>query len=587
MNATKFGGSTTNQQTILGHPVGLYVIFFTEMWERFSYYGMRAILVLYLISSVEEGGFGWDRADALVLYAFYTGLVYLTPLIGGYIADTYIGFRNAVVLGALVMTLGHASLAFEMIPTFYLGIALLILGNGLFKPNMTPIVGQMYPDASPLKDSAYTIFYMGVNSGAFLGIVLCGWLGETQGWGYGFGAAGIFMLFGLLQFRFAEKIFGKIGEKPQGRESQKDIAKKYGETVVPFSPTDRNLFVSSLSLLGATIVGWLYADDFASFLNIGMPSELYKIPILLPFVGALVYFIVQRLRKYPKVERDRLTVISIFAFFVIFFWLAFEQAGGTMTIFAQDYTERSLSTPTEANAFRIVSLALTFIPMLILSWVLGGLALKIAKDYPLTIFFTSLSFLIIWGIIIKINMGNFSQETLEVPASWFGSLNAFFIISLAPFFSKMWEKLNKSPKNPSGPLKLALGLFLLGIGFGALVIGSSSIPQGAETAAVSMVWLVLAYFFHTVGELFLSPVGLSFVNKLSPKRLIALMFGVWYLANFVANFTGGMIGSYIDAISETSSLSGFFTIFVVSSFAAGGLLLLLNKPLTRMMHGVN
>ncbi len=224
--------------------------------------------------------------------------------------------------------------------------------------------------------------------------------------------------------------------------------------------------------------------------------------------------------------------------------------------------------------------------MVLLTWVLVSLARKISNAFPLTILFTGISFLIIWGIIIWINYNNFNNETLEVPASWFGTLNSFFIISLAPLFSMMWVRLAGTSINPSGPIKLAIGLFLLGIGFGALVLGSSSIPQGAQTASVSMIWLVLAYFFHTVGELCLSPVGLSLVNKLSPMRLMALMFGIWYIANFVANFTGGIIGSYIDDISNATSMSGFFTIFVVMSFAAGTALVLLNKPIKRMMHGV-
>ncbi len=209
------------------------------------------------------------------------------------------------------------------------------------------------------------------------------------------------------------------------------------------------------------------------------------------------------------------------------------------------------------------------------------------KLMPVKTIVSGISFTIIWGIIIWINWQNFYTENLEVPASWFGTLNSFFIISLGPFFSWMWVKLAGSKFNPSGPIKLSFGLFLLGVGFVALVFGASEIPQGAKTASVSMVWLVLAYFFHTVGELFLSPVGLSFVQKLSPARLVALMFGVWYLANFVANLTGGIIGSYIDKISEATSMSSFFMIFVASSFAAALLLFLLNKPIKRLMHGVN
>lgn len=572
-----FFGSEYNQKTILGHPVGLFILFFTEMWERFSYYGMRAIFVLFLVSKIEDGGFGWERSDALVWYAWYTGLVYATPLIGGWIADRYFGYRNAVIYGALLMTLGHVALAFEMFPTFVLGIGLLIAGNGLFKPNMTPIVGQMYPEGSPLKDGAYTIFYMGVNAGAFLGIAICGYMGENVGWNLGFGLAGVFMFFGLLQFKFGQGVFGDLGGKPD-KLSPKEIAEKFGETEVPFTNGDRNMLIGSIILLVSTVVA----------LNvIELENPFYMIPIALPFIVWTVIFLLRRMNKYPTIERDRLKVIGILAFFVIFFWLAFEQAGGTMTIFARDYTDRSLATGSGQLTFQVLSLVLTFIPMAILTWVLVMLGKHLVKPFPLTILFTSISFVIIWGIIIWINYNNFYNENLEVPASWFGTLNSFFIISLAPFFSWMWVKLSGSPINPSGPIKFALGLFLLGMGFVALVIGASEIPQGAKTASVSMIWLVIAYFFHTVGELFLSPVGLSFVNKLSPMRLMALMFGVWYLANFVANTAGGIIGSYIDKITEVTSMSSFFMIFVISSFAAALALVLLNKPLKKLMHGVN
>lgn len=570
---SNFFGSTTNQQTIIGHPVGLFVLFFTEMWERFSYYGMRAILVLFLIDEVSNGGFGWERSDALVLFAFYTGLVYLTPIIGGYLADTYLGSRNSVVIGALIMTFGHASLAFETVFMFYTGIGLLIIGNGFFKPNITPIVGQMYPEGSPLKDSAYTIFYMAVNAGAFLGFLICGWLGETVSWSYGFGAAGIFMFFGALQFYFGQKIFGNIGERKPKEQKQNN----FGETEVPFENDDKIWF-------GVSIVAGIVTGVLLWVIEVGNP--LQKLFIIAPFIAIFTAFIVRRLRKYPVIERDRLSVVAMLAFFTIFFWLAFEQAGGTITIFAEDYTQRSLSTPVAATAFRYVSLVLTFIPMIILTWMVWKLGVKIFRDFPLTIIFTSLSFLIIWGVVIYINKENFASETLEVPASWFGSLNAFFIISLGPLFSNLWLRLNQKKMNPPGPLKFALGFLLLGIGFVFMVVGSLAIPAGAKVASVTMLWLILFYFFQTVGELCVSPVGLSLVNKLSPKRLMALMFGVWYIANFVANFTGGIIGSYIDRISETSSLSGFFSIFVVITFIAGGLLVVLNNRFKKLMHGV-
>ena len=208
-----FNGDEINQRTILGHPSGLFTLFFTEMWERFSYYGMRAILVLFLISSLDNEGWGWERKDALLLYAWYTGLVYITPIFGGLLADKFLGYRKAVVIGAFLMTLGHAAMALEVFYDFYLyvGLSFLILGNGFFKPNISSMVGQMYKDQGKIKDAAYTIFYMGINSGAFLGILLCGYIGETVNWHYGFGLAGIFMLFGMLQFHYGQKIFGDIG----------------------------------------------------------------------------------------------------------------------------------------------------------------------------------------------------------------------------------------------------------------------------------------------------------------------------------------------------------------------------------------
>lgn len=571
--------SSVNDKALLGHPVGLFVLFFTEMWERFSYYGMRAILVLFLIDSVSEvgGGFGWSRSEALVLYAWYTGLVYLTPIFGGYIADRKIGFRKAVIYGAALMTLGHAVLAAETPITFYLGLSLLILGNGLFKPNISSIVGSLYTHRPEKKDSAYTIFYMGVNAGSFLGMMICGWLGETKGWGYGFGAAGVFMLFGMLQFIFAQKIFGKLGLKPM-KAKQEDTSDAE-EKEVPFEKADKTRLVTSVLLLVATVIG---------FLTISFPKgqEQLKYVLVIPFTVSILNFLIKRLKKYNKIEKDRLTVIGILSAFSVLFWMAFEQGGGTMSIYAQDYTARSLNSAFEIDLFKYISLALTVIPILILTWLLIGMGRHMVKKYPLATLFSGLSFALIWYIIYTINAENFSLASNEIPATWFGMLNALFIISLAPLFSRLWDKTAGSKFELSGPLKFALGLALLGLGFLALVLGSWNIPSGAQTASVSIVWLILAYLFHTLGELCLSPVGLSIINKLSPARLVGMMFGVWYLGNFVANFLGGIIGSYIDEISKNNSLSAFFSIFVFSSFIAALILVILNKKMKQMMHGV-
>lgn len=562
-----------SSKSVLGHPAGLFLLFFTEMWERFSYYGMRAILVFYLTSEI-LGGKGWERADAMIVLAFYTGFVYLTPILGGYISDWKLGARKSVTLGAILMTLGHASLALENDPTFYLGLLLLVLGNGFFKPNISAMVGQLYPDGSPIKDSGYTIFYMGINAGAFLGMTICGYLGETVSWSLGFGAAGIFMFFGLLLFWFGQRLLGEIGLSPD-----KQTASLESEDVktVPFTNQDRQLLLLSGGLLLAGLISWFQLPAY----SIPVKSMLF-----VPFLLSITAYIVLRLRKYPSIERDQLTVISLITLFSVFFWLAFEQTSGSMAIFARDYTDRTLSSPMAINVFRTIAIAITVLPMMILTTVLVQLAAKMGKSFVLSILFAGLSFLTIWGIIIWMNVQNFQSDNLEVPASWFGSLGAFFIILLAPAFSTLWKRLSNSRWNPSGPIKFALGFVSLGLGFVALVIGAWEIPQGAQTASVSMIWLVLAYFLHTTGELSLSPVGLSLINKLSPKRLLGLMFGVWFIGTYIANFLAGLMGSLMDQVIAEYSLSTFFSLFVVSSGIAALLLILLNPRLKRMMHGV-
>jgi POT family proton-dependent oligopeptide transporter len=501
---------------LINHPVGLFVLFFTEMWERFSYYGMRALLVLFLVSEVSKGGWEWTRPEALSLYGLYTGLVYLTPIIGGLIADKLTGYRTAVILGALIMTLGHASMAMEgfSMNFFYLGLFLMITGNGLFKPNISSMVGQLYPSISDKKDAAYTIFYMGINSGAFLGILMCGYVGEKIGWHWGFGLAGIFMFFGMLQFYFGQKIFGVIGQK-------------FNKAKV-VTPEEQE-------------------------------EELPK-----------------------KVVKERLLVIFVLSIFTIFFWMVFEQAGGSMTIFAKDYTKRILD-GNAANIFKWADAALTIFPLLAVTIVLYGLATKIFKKYPATILFTAVSFVIIWGLAIWKVQKEFSAVNTEVPASWFGILNSFFIVSLAPFFSKLWE----TKFNPSGPIKFGIGLIFLGIGFAGLAYGGMNIPKGATVAQVSMFWLIFAYFFHTVGELCVSPVGLSYVSKLAPAKLVGLMFGVWFTCTAIGNYLAGASGGLIDSISAEYSISFFFLIFTFIPIVAGLILFTLNPLLRKWMNGVH
>jgi len=531
-----------NTPTILGHPAGLFTLFFTEMWERFSYYGMRALLVLFLVTDIAKGGWEWSNAEAAQLYAIYTGLVYVTPIFGGLLADKLLGYRKAVVLGAVLMTAGHASMAMETPMFFYLGLTLLILGNGAFKPNVSSIVGGLYPLGSDKKDGAYTIFYMGINAGAFLGILLCGYIGEKVGWNYGFGLAGIFMFVGMIQFWFGQGVFGNIGISPkQKRELNQEVHERPAIDNVESDALDADLVNES---------------------------------------------VVEKSNKPEETEdhvvRDRLMVIGILAFFTIFFWWAFEQAGSSMTIFAKDYTQRSLSGD-GALIFKWVNTILTIVPLAIITWVLGMLFFKTVKKYPISVISLGIGFAIIWWIAIWMLMREFGSESSEIPASWFGILNSLFIILLAPLISKIWE----SKYNPSAAIKFALGLIILGIGFGVLAYGASGIESGAKTASVSMMFLVTAYFLHTLGELVLSPVGLSYVSKLAPVKLVGLMFGLWFTATAIANGLGGLTASYIDKISETYSMSVFFLIFFFIPVTAGLVLIALSKIIKKKMHGIH
>jgi proton-dependent oligopeptide transporter, POT family len=577
------------KSNVLGHPSGLFVIFFTEMWERFSYYGMRALLVLFLTKSMIESnpGWGWPREHALAIYGTYTSLAYLTPILGGYIADKIIGYRWAVIYGCLLMTLGHLSMAMEEVSHvfMYLGLFLLVLGIGLFKPNMTSVLSHMYKNHVHKKDGAFSIFYMGVNSGAFLGMLLCGYIGESANWGwsYGFGLAGIFMLVGMLQFYFTQDIFGDIGLKPVANEivdykEDENIAK-----LNPFSTFDLSL-IGLVSVLG---LAWIINDPMSKISNFNLfnfkVGSLSGSNFVIIFAILLFLFVlIKRISQYTPVLRDRMIAIIILAFITVFFWASFEQAGGSMTIFASDYTDRIL----EGNSkiiFNIVNTLITITPMVLITYVLYRLFQQTFKKYALGNIVLSVGFAIIWFLVIYMLKDQYAQEKAEIPATWFGILNSLFIITFAPLVSKLWE----SKYNPSATVKNGLGMILLGIGFGVLAYGSSSIPPGAKVASVSIIWLVFAYFFHTMGELFISPVGLSYLSKLAPGRMIGIMFGIWYLAIAIGNKTAGSLGGMIDEITAQYSMTTFFLIFTFIPIGLGVLIMLLTPLVKKLMHGVH
>ncbi|MCF6181020.1 peptide MFS transporter [Lutibacter sp.] len=663
---------------VLGHPAGLFVLFFTEMWERFSFYGMRALLVLFLVSALGIGGWNWPRENALALYGTYLALLYLTPIIGGILADKYLGNRKAIIIGALIMTLGHASMSIESNAFFlYLGLGLLIIGTGFFKPNMSSFISILYKDFPEKKDGAYTIFYMGVNAGAFLGIMLCGYMGEELGWSWGFGLAGIFMLLGLLQFTFAHDIFGDVGKKPnkENKNIEADNHTEIEDKLNPFTLLDKTLIII-VAVLGLT---WIINDPLSKIINYNLLSfhktDYSGVAITITLV-IFLFLLASRIIRYSKITRDKMIAVVIFASFIIFFWASFEQAGGSMSIFAKDYTNRILS-GNAAFIFNIVDVIITVVPIALITWVLFLLFRQTFKKYFISNLILGFSFVIIWGLVIwKINrnFNTFSYEItyptyqlsqldadgkksikdfeitketkipenvkiinkntvirssseyvkndkisiididkkgtnfkligtqesqkiastinatiikkreneIQIPATWFLILNSLFIIILAPLFSKWWE----SKYNPNPASKYGIGLFFLGIGFAFLAFGASGIPQGAKTASVSFIWLILAFLFHTLGELCVSPVGLSYVSKLVPARMIAFMFGVWYLALAIGNKASGIMGSMIDDITARYDIATFFLIFTIVPFIIGIIAFLLNPVLKKLMHGV-
>lgn len=572
---------------VLGHPSGLFVLFFTEMWERFSFYGMKILLVLFLTAPLlsDNPGWEWSRENALALIGTYSSLLYLTPLIGGYIADKITGYRVAVVIGCVIMTLGHASMALETKPAFYIGLALLVIGTGFFKPNITSIISEIYKGRDEKKDGAYTIFYMGVNAGAFFGMMLCGYLAENFGWSWGFGLAGIFMMLGCLQFWLAKPIFGEIGGKP--KKDLQEINEQVNEPVDtdkrnPFKPIDLVLIV--LAAIGGLL--FLFNDPLEKIENINLlPFEVGGLSgtyfVVLIALALFVTLLVTRVMRYSKVTRHRIIAVCFFGLFTLFFFMAFEQSLGSMTIFADAYTNRSLE-GSAATIFKVVDALLTTVPLIIVTWVLFKLFKQTFSKISLSNIFLGLAFAGIWFFVLFRLYNKFSEEGSTIDASWFGILNSFFIISLAPMFSRWWE----SKYNPTAGMKYGFGLILLGIGFAILSFGAWDIPQGAQTASVSMVFLILAYLFHTMGELCLSPLGLSYVSKLIPPRMIGFMFGVWYLAIAVGQKLAGSMGGMIDKISNEHSIGVFFMIFAVVPAVMGIFAMLLNPLLKKLMHGI-
>lgn len=498
------------EQLLFGHPRGLFILFFTEMWERFSFYGMKALLIFYLTKYHL-----FTDIEGNLLIGSYAALVYAVPVVGGFLADKYLGFRKAIIFGGILLVLGHAGMAFEgnaatqsvtgaierdnfALQVFYLSLAFIILGVGFLKANISSLVGDLYSKGDKRRDSGFTIFYMGINLGSFLATIVCVWLGEKFGWSYGFGAAGIGMFFGLVTFISGKKYLMGKGES--------NVPELLDKKIIGIK-TEWLIYV--LSVL-STLIVWQMVQSHSVVQN------------LLIIAGAIsfVYILYYALTQLDKVAKERLLALTILIVFTVIFWALFEQAYTSLNLFADRILNRG-----------------------------------------------------------------------DIAAGTFLSLNSLFIILLAPVFAWLWVKLGKY--NPNTAVKFSLALMFVGLGFGSLVLGI----HASEMGKVAIYWLVITYFFHTCGELCLSPVGLSAVTKLSPVKIVGFMMGVWFLATASSEFIASLLANIasVDTTNGTApdlnlakqSYLKLFEYLFYTGLGFGVLLLLISPVIKKLMHGVD
>ena len=487
------------------HPTGLRTLFFTEMWERMSYYGMRALLVLFMVDTIENGGLGFSDQTATALYGLYTAAVYMVMLPGGWIADRLLGAQKTVWYGGITIMCGHFILAIPSFYTFFIGLLFVIIGTGLLKPNISAIVGELYLPNDPRRDAGFTIFYMGINLGGALGPLICSALGESEtfGWHYGFAAAGIGMLFGLAQFYISAQRLGEAGLKP---------------SLNPDDPDDRKKMRTGwrFVLAGMGIVLIVTGLLLGQMISIDPQVLAENATFLIAAIAAAYFFYLFVYGELSEIEKKRLVVIIILFIASAIFWAGFEQAGSSLTLFAERYTDRMV--------------------------------------------------------------GSF-----EIPAGWFQSLNPTFIIVLAPLYSALWIGLARRHMDPSTPAKFAIGLIILALGFAVMVGAAQLVVAGNK---VLPTWLIFTYLLHTMGELALSPVGLSAMTKLAPKRYVGQMMGVFFLGASLGNIIAGLIAGEFKA-EAVDQMPDLYIQIVWTSAGCGLLLALFTRPIRKLMGGVN
>lgn len=500
-------GASSDRSGLGGHPKGLSTLFLTEMWERFSYYGLRPLLVLFMSAAMMNGGFGFERAEASAIVGIYAACVYLASLPGGWIADRLLGLRRAILYGAICISAGHISIGISAFEhgkvSFFLGLLLIVLGTGLLKPNISAIVGDLYPEGGARRDAGFSIFYMGINLGAFAGQLVTGFLGENYGWHFGFGAAGVGMLIGLTVFSLrAKSTLGDLGIEPTKDPNPAIQAKKESQTkLVIYAAVLAIALVFVLAALGQITLSAQVIGKYMTYILVGL---------------AVIFFgYVLTLGGLTSDEKKRMLVIAVLFVFAAIFWSAFEQAPTSLNLFAKDFTNREL-----------------------------------------------------FG--------------MTIPATWFQSVNSAFIILCAPMFAALWTTLGARGKDFSSPAKFSVGLALTAIGFVIMIFAANIIVSSGGTAKVSPWWLVVSYFFQTAGELCISPVGLSSMTKLSPRRYVGQVMGIWFLASAVGNLIGGLVGGHVDP-EKLDQMPALFTTTTASLAISAVVLALLAIPIKKMM----
>ncbi|MEO7369189.1 MAG: peptide MFS transporter [Gemmatimonadaceae bacterium] len=492
----------TGDKRFFGHPRGLSTLFFTEMWERFSYYGIRPLLVLFMTAALINGGFGFTREAASAIVGIYAACVYLASLPGGWIADRWLGLRRSIWYGGVFIAIGHLFIALSAVfahRAFFLGLIFIVIGTGLLKPNISAIVGDLYPEGGSRRDAGFSIFYMGINVGALIAPLVTGYLGERVGWHWGFGAAGLGMLVGLITFRARQNdTLGPLGATPSGTVEQQNKVRTYAMIGLGLIAV-----IVAMAMFGAFAINPVAVATQMRNVILGM-AVLY---FLYLFFGA----------GLSADEKKKIAVIIVLFVFATVFWSAFEQAPTSLNLFARDFTDR-----------------------MVFGW--------------------------------------------EVPTLWLQAANSLFVIILAPVFAAVWIALGKRHKDPSSPAKFAFGLFFAGLAFMIMVLAANRVIAGGGAAIkVSMLWLILSYFLQTIGELSLSPVGLSSMTKLAPRRFVGQMMGVWFMAAALGNLIAGLVGGHVDP-EKLQEMPALFQRTAMSLFIAAAVLALLSIPIKRMMR---